>query len=295
MTVNRIKIKINDIEKGITFPIATDFDEVGREQLIEIWERVEIQNAVNLIQDFETTSYQHETYLDDSSNPQRRLLMDFNFFDTGGAYSTDFSNVGITWPEIYRRQQTYSKSFFKMDYFDSPDPTTQRLIFTIIIPINNATKQTVLIDNTIGSLNYDGLAYLQAFGEDPTNNPLQYYDIEFANFEFGALDSINEGYYINFLKKRDIIFPDEYYVACKFFNASNGQILKMLNKDATLLTIPNLVKAQDHFYYKLTFNRDIWTYKYNEYDEDTYSGNDGVGPVCGTFGNPIKFYEYMNP
>ena len=77
MTVNRIKIKINDIEKGITFPIATDFDEVGREQLIEIWERVEIQNAVNLIQDFETTSYQHETYLDDNANPQKKIIDGF--------------------------------------------------------------------------------------------------------------------------------------------------------------------------------------------------------------------------
>ena len=181
-----------------------------------------------------------------------------------------------------------------MDYYDSPNPTTQRLIFTIIIPTNNADKTNVIINNVVGDINYDGIAYLRAVGEDPLNlTPT--YGIEFANFEFGALDSINEGYYINFLKKRDIVFPDEYYVACKFFNASNGQILKMLNKEATLLTIPNLVKAQDHFYYKLTFNRDIWTYKYNEYDEDTFSANDGVGPVCGTFANPIKFYEYMNP
>jgi len=294
MTVNRIKIKIDDIEKGVTIPIATDFDEVGREQLIKIWERVEIQNAINLIQDFETTSYQHETYQGSFGNPQRRLLMEFKFFDSGGAYSDDFSNVGITWPEIYRRQQTFTKSFFKLDYYDSPNPTVQRLIFTVIIPTNNSTKKSTTINNTPGNINYDGIAYLQAVGEDPLNLAPTY-DIEFANFEFGALDSINEGYYINFLKKRDIVFPDEYYVACKFFNASNGHILKMLNKDATLLASPNLVKAQDHFFYKLTFNRDIWTYKYEEYDEDTYSATNGVGPITGTFSNPIKFYEYMNP
>jgi len=295
MTVNRIKIKVNDIEKGVVFPIATDFDEAGREQLIKIWERVEIQNAINLIQDFETTSYQHQTYQDNDNNPQRRLLMDFNFFDATGAYSSDYSNVNIIWPAIYRRQQTFTKSFFKMDYYDSPNPTTQRLIFTIIIPANNSKKQTVQINNTPGDINFDGIAYLQAFGEDQLNNPIQFYDIEFANFEFGALDSINEGYYINFLKKRDIVFPDEYYVACKFFNASNGHILKMLNKDATLLPIPNLVTAQEHFFYKLTFNRSLWTYFYEEYDENIYSVTDGVGPITGTLANPIKFFEYMNP
>lgn len=294
MTVNRIKIKINNKEKCVVVPIATDFDEEDREELVKIWERVEIQNAINLIQDFETTSYAHQTYQDSNLNPQRRLLMEFKFFDISGAYSDDFSNVGITWPEIYRRQQIFTKSFFKMDYYDTPNPTTQRLIFTVIIPTNNSDKKNVLINNTSGDINFDGIAYLQAIGEDPlTLTPT--YGIEFANFEFGALDSNNEGYYINFLKKRDIVFPDEYYMACKFFNAHNGHILKMLNKDATLLPTPNLVKAQDHFFYKLTFNRNTWEYFYNEYDEGAYSATDGLGPTTGTIANPIKFYEYMNP
>ena len=62
-----------------------------------------------------------------------------------------------------------------------------------------------------------------------------------------------------------------------------------------LLPTPNLVKAQDHFFYKLTFNRNSWTYFYEEYDENIYSATDGVGPITGTLANPIKFFEYMNP
>ena len=58
MTVNRIKIRRKDVDKKVNIPIATDFDEsLGREQLVALYERSEMQDNINIIQDFETTRY----------------------------------------------------------------------------------------------------------------------------------------------------------------------------------------------------------------------------------------------
>ena len=59
MTVNRIQIKASVGDKKVTIPLGQIFDEVGREQLVDTWEDVKIQEAVNPINDYETTRYYH--------------------------------------------------------------------------------------------------------------------------------------------------------------------------------------------------------------------------------------------
>ena len=62
MTVNRVRILRSDTDKKVTLPIANDFDEsLGREQLIKLYERSEMQDSVNIVQDFETTRYSPDT------------------------------------------------------------------------------------------------------------------------------------------------------------------------------------------------------------------------------------------
>ena len=76
MTVNRIRIKRNDGDKKVTIPIATDFDEsLGREQLVALYERSEMQDNVNIIQDFETTRYKPDNLI----NPNNRIYYQIGF------------------------------------------------------------------------------------------------------------------------------------------------------------------------------------------------------------------------
>lgn len=58
--MNRIQIRVKPGEKNITVPLGQIFDGVGREQLITDYEEVELQDAVNVIQDYETTRYYYD-------------------------------------------------------------------------------------------------------------------------------------------------------------------------------------------------------------------------------------------
>ena len=61
--------------KKVTLPIANDFDEsLGREQLIKLYERSEMQDSINIIQDFETTRYSPDT-----DNVDKHIVYDMEF------------------------------------------------------------------------------------------------------------------------------------------------------------------------------------------------------------------------
>jgi len=57
MSANRIQIKASLKDKKVVVPLGQIFDEVGREQLLEMYDEIELQNNINYIQDYETTRY----------------------------------------------------------------------------------------------------------------------------------------------------------------------------------------------------------------------------------------------
>ena len=64
------------MKKIITVPIGQIFDEVGREQLITDYEQVELEDAVNVIQDYETTRYYYG-----NDTGEYNIFYQFRFFD----------------------------------------------------------------------------------------------------------------------------------------------------------------------------------------------------------------------
>ena len=110
MTVNRIKIRRKDVDKKVTIPIATDFDEsLGREQLVALYERSEMQDNINIIQDFETTRYKPANL----QNPNNRIYYAIGFMTqdqpTGliSDYVPDYTTVGITHMDVNRRKSNF--------------------------------------------------------------------------------------------------------------------------------------------------------------------------------------------
>ena len=58
MTVNKIRIRVNDKDKRVVLPIAQDFDEgLGREQQLRLWDLDQIEDNINPILDFETIRF----------------------------------------------------------------------------------------------------------------------------------------------------------------------------------------------------------------------------------------------
>ena len=114
MSVNRIQIRVKPGDKNVKIPLGQTFDELGREHLITEFENIELEDAVNMIQDYETTRY----YYGNITN-QNKIYYEFRFFDSVnanyGANSVNFNNADFTDADLYRNRKSFTQSFWKFD------------------------------------------------------------------------------------------------------------------------------------------------------------------------------------
>ena len=299
MTVNRIRIKTFNKDKRVVIPIAQDFDEsLGKEQQLKLWDVNQIENNINPILDFETIRFSPNTLL-----PNNEIFYSLLFSKvpapTGNPtdYSDDYSWTGIYHPDISQRKQEFTKSFFKFDFYTQPLTTSNKVSFSVIMPINNGMKVSRQISNDPLDPNYDPLSYIDALSEDVnfTGGPY-YYDIESSDFEFRSVGKGTENYYIQWLKSNFIVPDKIFYMSCRFFNAATGKVHRFINKPQPVDASGNPIytlKGRDYFYYRINFNRSNYTYQFFPYDE--VIGISGVASIGETLPNAIKFYEYINP
>tara|TARA_R110001599_G_scaffold77272_2_gene211082 strand:+ start:70 stop:939 length:870 start_codon:yes stop_codon:yes gene_type:complete len=289
MSVNRIQIRVKPGEKNITVPLGQIFDEVGREQLITDYEEVELQDAVNVIQDYETTRYYYDN---DGVDLESKIFSEFKFFDrvaqNYGANSINFNNAGFTDSELYRNKKSFTNSFWKFDYYDTPVREEQKLMFTIVLPTTNCNKYEVPIDPL-----EDPVAYYQLQSQGlPTN-----YDVWYPKVQLGPTSGKDESYYIHWLKNRDLFEIETFYMSCKFFNAKTGNVVRFLNADPTGNV--EALEPTNWFYYQVDIQINELTtpkysYKVREFNNNAYS----LGIVLNEAGmnpspNQIRWYEYI--
>ena len=294
MSVNRIQIKASLGEKQITIPIGQTFDEVGREQLIRDYEVVEQQDNVNIIQDYETTRY--------SFSGGSFIHYEFKFY-SGGTYFDKFKPLGYKDYELAKNKKSFVNSFFKFDYWDSPLRKEQKLMFSIVVPANNCDKDyPAMVD-----INEDPLEYFsQLASGDLAPGQLPEYDIYHPYITVGPTQVRNEGYYIQWLKERNLLEINTFYMSCNFFNAGTGQSTRMINKNPLIpsgswnpTTDLGTYDYPEWFYYqvKLTIREGTETpkYYYNVYNYSNMNLQYGIqGSSIGTL-TPIIFYEYIEP
>ena len=295
MSANRIQIKVNPGEKNITIPIGQIFDELGREQLITEYEQVELQDAVNVIQDYETTRYYYGN-LNTNVIPASALyniFYQFKFFDevnqNWGPNSINFNHAGFTDAELYRNKKNFTNSFWKFDYYDRPEREQQKLMFTIILPTTNCGKIPVQIDK-----DEDPVAYYQLASQGlPT-----VYNVWEPRVQLGPATGKDESYYIHWLKNRDLFDIETFYMSCKFFNAKTGKSKRFVNADPSGFV--GAMEPTNWFYYQVDISvNELTTPKYSylvrEFNNTAYT----LGVILGEKGNaaggaaPIKWYEYI--
>jgi len=292
MSVNRIQIKASLGDKKITIPIGQSFDEVGREQLISVYEEVEQQDHINMPQDYETTQYAHDNPDDDYN-----MFYEFRFIDpTTGFYVTDYKAQGFSNRELAKNKKSFSNSFFKLDFFDSPNRNEQKIVFTMIVPANNSIKDYEVPVSAVD----DPTEYYTQTAAGATA-PFVYYSegVYEPIVQLGPGRGKNEGYYIQWLKERELMDINTFYVACKFFNAKTGKIVRMVNKP-----IPNVTEGiydyLDWFYYQLTLDVRTdntipkYNYVFRQFNRFLYQNN-MTGGQKGTSISKLTFYEYINP
>lgn len=150
MTVNKYRFNIQPGDRYLNIPIEIKTDLLGRDDLIEKFEDDTIEKVINPIEDFEVTRYAHKKYetTDETSinyeflffnrsidvestnaSSQNLWVSDYVFTDNPNFTGTCFNEA-----EIYYNANSFKRSFFKLDLYDTKESETQQLYLTLIIP-----------------------------------------------------------------------------------------------------------------------------------------------------------------
>jgi len=202
MAANRIQIKASDTNKKITIPLGQGFDELGREQLIDIYEEVELQDNINIINDYETTKYAFNNSVSGDS-----IYYQFEFLDQTNAYQSNFTTLGFTEFELANDANVVIKSFFKFNFYDSPDRKQQKMVFSNIMPLNNCLKG----GNVPVNVTTDPLEYYTQLSNGVLPADISWKLIE-PKVRLRPRPGLNENYYIQWFKKE--IYMKERYFIC---------------------------------------------------------------------------------
>jgi hypothetical protein len=269
MSVNNYRILKSTLDQEVVIPVEINWDFLDRSDSIKPFEQQAIFDSINQKKDFEVARFSHFGFF----NPYLNIVntdinYQFNFVQSAATVSTatwlpSYVQRGFTPTEIYYYQNPFKKSFFKLDLYDSPNNKNQTNYVTIIIPTQEGYTTPTLVG-------------------------YQTQNIKIPQFKFDFVGD-KEGYFIYWLKNRSVMDVEVFYMTAKFFDAKKGVFVKMMNRpQSTIVGNPFNFPQEQYFYYKVILNYDF--YKYYIYDIAT-----GSDVLIGWDGNPIKWYEYINP
>ena len=141
MSVNKIKIlrPIND--QYVDIPIEMKWDFTGRDDSILEYQDEMVKEIVGSPNDFEISRFSNNS----DQNGNTDINYEFYFYDnvlpisantvTQSNWGISYINEGFTNEEVYYYTKPFTKSFFKLDFYDTTDEKTQQIYFTIIFQI----------------------------------------------------------------------------------------------------------------------------------------------------------------
>lgn len=268
MNANKYVLTLNNTNnKEITIPLEIDWDFTGQQQSIELYEDEVTKEVIGNGYDFEVTRFPHDK---DDVTQKTEINYEF-FFYSGGptnnslSWNQSYTSEGFTVSDIYYFSNNFSKSFFKLDFYDTIDDKRQTNYITVILPTTQGFK-------TGATLNYSPAL------------------IKYPKFKLDYVGD-KEGFFIYWLKSLDFLPINTFYMTAKFYNAKTGKFVKMMNTPQyTFSGDPTTFDALKYFYYRVVFNYVSKTYRVYEFDPLNTTTNIRVGTTT-----PIKWYEYVNP
>lgn len=154
--MNKYRLNFNSNDKYINIPIEIKTDLIGRDDLIDSYEDVVIEEVINPIEDFEVTRYAHKDWVSQGII-NTSIEYKFNFFDRSVSIedainsnwvsdyvfteNPNFTGTCFNEAEIYYTANSFKRSFFKLDLYDTIDSETQQIYLTIIIPTQQGKER----------------------------------------------------------------------------------------------------------------------------------------------------------
>jgi hypothetical protein len=274
MTVNKVTMVPDGTNKEINIPIKLTWDYLGLDLAIDEYETQMITEVIGVGRDFEVTRFAHAPATGTTDNTE--VNYEFYFYSGGPlsnitSWNINYMSEGFTSQELYYYNNNFSNSFFKLDFYDTPDEKRQTNYLTVIIPTQQGLKMDVQMSRNIVSVKKPKFI-LDYVGD-------------------------KEGFFLYWLKKRTFLNLDTFYMAAKFYNAKTGQFTKMMTGNGTD-PLDNTNGPQSDLSDGLRYNFDNTQYFYYtvklDYPSQTYQVLNTYGQRMGT-NIPIKWYEYINP
>ena len=265
--VNNYRFTLNDNDTFINIPIEIKWDFSGHDDSIELYEDEVIKEIIGVPYDFEVARFSHKPYL---KSTRTDINYQFNFFDntptgsdimtaTAADWKPTYLNEGFNSNQIYYYEKPFRNSFFKLDFYDTNDTTTQIIYFTIIIPVQQGASELASISPIIPDVN-----------------------IRIPQFKLDFVGD-KEGFFIYWVKDLKTIDLKTFYMSAKFFNARVGGFMRMMTTPQSIIPNKFNFNTSQYFYYKVEL----------DYSDFTYSVYDYNNIRVGT-DSSIKWYEYVN-
>ena len=274
MSVNKFVIRQDGFDnKQVNIPVELKWDYLGLDLAIEEYEKNIITEVIGVGRDFEISRFAHAPATGTTNNTE--INYEFYFYSGGSLndinnWRVNYLSEGFTPQEVYYYENNFSNSFFKLDFYDTPDEKKQVNYLTVLLPTQQGLKMDAQMQRTLVSI----------------KKP-----------EF-ILDYVGdkEGFFLYWLKKRTFLDINTFYMSAKFYNAKTGQFTRMMTgggsnslddtngPQALMNTNKYAFDSTQYFYYTVKL----------DYPTQTYQVLNTYGQRLGT-NLPIKWYEYVNP
>lgn len=252
---------------ALNIPIEIDWDFAGQEQSIELYQDDVIKKVIGNGYDFEVNRFPHD---EDPLTKKTEINYEFYFYSGGSTanvsnWKMNYNLEGLTNEDIYYFTNNFTRSFFKLDFYDSVDEKRQTNYITVILPTTQGYKSSGILNN------------------QTVNLKIPKFTLDFIGDK--------EGFFFYWLKELQFLNINTFYMTAKFYNASTGEFMKMMNTCQGSLN-PSDYQNFDitkYFYYRVVFDYDKTCYRVYSFDPQT-----GAEQRVGTT-TPIKWFEYLNP
>jgi hypothetical protein len=263
-------------DKQINIPVQLTWDYLGMDMSVDEYESEIITEVIGFGRDFEVSRFSHAPATGTTDNTQANY--EFYFYSGGSLndinnWRINYMSEGFTPQEIYYYANDFSNSFFKLDLYDTPDEKRQKNYITIIIPTQQGLKMDTQMQRTTVSIKKPQFV-LDFIGD-------------------------KEGFFIYWLKSREFLDIETFFMTAKFYNAKTGQFTKMMTgHGSNPLDLTNGPQANLSSVGQSKYNFDNTQYFYYtvklDYSTQTYQIFNTYNQRLGT-NIPIKWYEYVNP
>ena len=269
MDVSKYIIRMDGTgDKQITIPIEIKWDFAGQDQSIDKYEDEVVKDVIGEGYDFEVSRFPHDV---EPTTNKTEINYEFYFYSGGSlttpnSWNNSYLSEGLTVKDIYYYSNDFTKSFFKLDFYDTVDDKKQTNYITVIIPTQQGYKVNSMLNTT------------------PVNIKIPKFTLDYVGDK--------EGFFFYWLKKLDFLSINTFYMTAKFFNAKTGKFTKMMNESQGSLSPSETYNFDSikYFYYRVVFNYVNQTYSIFRFDPTNTSLNLRVGTTT-----PITWYEYVNP